>query len=118
MRIIENQEKLLTVCWLPKLHDACFFTNSCSCTTTSMSQVLTYCLIAIKNHWIKYCKTIYERDGINLFLVYKKSTEIFDKLKANDFQTSQYDLRPLIDSEIFTKYVSLNFLSWIKEMTL
>ena len=47
--------------------------NSSSCTTTSLSKVLTSCLTAIKNHWIKYCEKTYEREGIyKLFLVYKK----------------------------------------------
>ena len=29
--------------------------------------VLTSCLTAIKNHWIKYCEKTYEREGINYF---------------------------------------------------
>ena len=113
VRITENQEKLLTFNWLPKLHERlsklCFIANSCSFKTTSLSKVLTYCLIAIKNHWIKYFETIYERDDINLFSFYKNSTEFFDKLKANDFQASLHDLRPLIDSEINHKIRLIKF---------
>ena len=36
-----------------------------ACTTTSLSKVLTSCLTAIKNHWIKYCEKSFEREGIN-----------------------------------------------------
>ena len=57
--ITESQEKLPAFYWLPKLHKrpykARFIANSSSCTTTSLSKVLTSCLTAIKNHWIKYC---------------------------------------------------------------
>ena len=69
--ITESQEKLPTFNWLPKLHKrpykARFIANSSSCTTTSLSKVLTSCLTAIKNHWIKYCEKTYERGGINYF---------------------------------------------------
>ena len=58
--ITESQEKLPTFYWLPKLHKrpykARFIANFSSCTTTSLSKVLTSCLTAIKNHWIKYCE--------------------------------------------------------------
>ena len=53
-----------------------------------MSKVLTYCLIAIKNHWIKYCDKTYEREGINYFWSIKNSTEILNKLKTKGFQAS------------------------------
>ena len=68
--ITESQEKLPTFYWLPKLHKrpykARFIANSSSCTTTSLSKVLSS-LTAIKNHWIKYCEKTYEREGINYF---------------------------------------------------
>ena len=84
------QEKLPTFYWLPKLHKrpyiARFIANSSSCTTTSLSIMLTSCLTAIKNHWIKYCEKTYEREGINYFGSIKKSTEILNKLKTKGFQ--------------------------------
>ena len=43
--------------------------------------VLTSCLTAIKNHWIKYCEKTYETEGINYFWSIKNSTGIFYKLK-------------------------------------
>ena len=51
--------------------------------------MLTSCLTAIKNHWIKYCeKKTYEREGINYFWSIKNSTEILNKLKTKGFQAS------------------------------
>ena len=44
-----------------------FIANSSACTTTELSILLTSCLTAIKNHVIKYCTTVYERNGKNLF---------------------------------------------------
>ena len=62
---------LPTLYWLPKLHKrpykSRFIVNSSSCTTTELSLLLTSCLTAIKNHVIKYCTTVYERNGKNLF---------------------------------------------------
>ena len=67
--ITEGQEKFPTFYWLLKLHKrsykARFKANCSSCTTTSLSKVVTSCLTAIKNHWIKYCEKTYEREGIN-----------------------------------------------------
>ena len=56
----EDQERLPTFYWLPKLHKkpykARFIANSSSCTTTELSKLLTSCLTTIKNHVIKYCE--------------------------------------------------------------
>ena len=51
--IKENQNRLLTLYWLPKLHKrpyfkARFIANSSSCTTTILSILLTSCLTAFK----------------------------------------------------------------------
>ena len=90
--ITGSQEKLPTFYWLPKLHKrpykARFIANSSSCTTKSLSKVLTSCLTAIKNHWIKYCEKTYEREGINCFWSIKISTEILNKLETKGFQAS------------------------------
>ena len=90
--ITESQEKLPTFYWLPKLYKrpykAFFIANSSSCTTASLSKVLTSCLTAIKNHRIKYCEKTYEREGINYFWSIKNSTEISNKSKTKSFQAS------------------------------
>ena len=44
----------------PKLR---FIANSSSLTITTLPILLTSCLTAIKNHVIKYCTTVYERNG-------------------------------------------------------
>ena len=63
----EDQERLPTFYWLPKLHKQTyksqFIANSSSCTTTRLSKLLTSCLTTIKNHVIKYCEKVYERSG-------------------------------------------------------
>ena len=67
----EHQDRLPTMYWLPKLHKrpyiARFIANSSSCTTTEISKLLTSCLTAIKAKVIKYCATVYERSGKNMF---------------------------------------------------
>ena len=49
----ENQDKVPTLYWLPKLHKkpykARFIANSSSCTTTELSKLLTSRLTAVKN---------------------------------------------------------------------
>ena len=86
----EDHSKLPKLYWLPKLHKrpykSRFIANSSACTTTELSIVLTSCLTAIKNHVIKYCKTVYERNGKNLF--WSNPGEIHNKLKSRDFLAS------------------------------
>ena len=98
----EDQERLPTFYWLPKLHKkpykARFIANSSSCTTTELSKLLTSCLTTIKNHVIKYCEKVYERCGKNLFWSIKNSCEILNKLKSRGFRASSlstYDFATL-----------------------
>ena len=88
----EDHSKLPTLYWLPKLHKqpykSRFIANSSACTTTELSFLLTSCLTAIKNHVIKYCTTVYERNGKNLFWSVKNSGEILNKLKSRGFLAS------------------------------
>ena len=76
----ERQDRLSTMYWLPKLHKrpykARFIANSSSCTTTKLSKLLTSCLTAIKAKVIKYCETVYERSGKNMFWPIKNSGEV------------------------------------------
>ena len=71
----ERQDRLPTMYWLPKLHKrpykARFIANSSSCTTTELLKLLTSCLTAIKAIVIRYCETVYERLGKNMFLPIK-----------------------------------------------
>ena len=50
--------------------------------------LLTSWLTAIKKHVIKYCITVYERNGKNIFWSIKNSGEILDKLKCRGFLAS------------------------------
>ena len=75
-----------------------FNANSSTCTTIELSMFLTSCLTAIKNHVIKYCTTVYERIGKNLFCSIKNSGEILNKLKSRGFLASclsTYDVSTL-----------------------
>ena len=88
--------------WLPGLHRrpyrSRFIANSSACTTTGLSILLTSCLTAIKNHVIKYCTTVYERNGKKLFWSIKGSDEILGGLKSGGFLASNlsaYDFSAL-----------------------
>ena len=90
----EDHSKLPTLYWLPKLHKrpykSRFIAYSNACTTTELSILLTSCLTAIKNHVIKYCTTVYERNGKKLFWTIKDSGEILNKLKSRGFLSSGF----------------------------
>ena len=94
----ENQDKVPTLYWLPKLHKkpykARFIANSSSCTTTELSKLLTSCLTAVKNMLSSIVKR-YMRDPVKTYFgLLKNSGEILGKLKARDFNAtslSTYD---------------------------
>ena len=90
--IDEDHSKLPTLYWLPKLHKQSyksrFIANSGACITTELCTLLTSCLTAIKNHVIKYCTTVYERNGKKLFWSIKNSGEILNNLKSRGFLAS------------------------------
>ena len=52
------------------------------CTATELSILLTPCLTATKYHVIKYCTTVYERNGKYLFWSINNPVEILNKLKS------------------------------------
>ena len=117
----ENQDKVPTLYWLPKLnkknYKARFIANSSSCTTTELSKLLTSCLTAVKKHLIKYCEKVYERSGKNLFWSIKNSGEILDKLKARDFNAtslSTFDFSTLYTT-LSHNLIIINLLILLKE---
>ena len=98
----EDHSKLPTLYWLHKLHKrpykSRFIANSSACTTTEVSIILTSCLTAIENHVIKYCTTVYERNGKNLSWSIKNSGDFLNKLKSRGFlaySLSTYDFSTL-----------------------
>ena len=76
----DDHSTLPSIYWLPKLHKrpymSRFIANSSSFTTTELSILFIACLTAIKNHAVKYCTTVYERNGKNLIWSIKNSGEI------------------------------------------
>ena len=78
--LFEDHSKLPTLYWLPKLHTrpykSRFIANSSACTTTEMSINLTSCITAIKSHVIKYCTTVYKRNGKNYFGLLKIQVKV------------------------------------------
>jgi hypothetical protein len=100
--LIEKVKKLPTLYWIPKLHKkpykARFIANSTSCTTKSVSILLTSCLTTIKAHWKLYCSKVYENSGLNLFWSIKNSGELISILKNKQFRVSSvgtYDFSTL-----------------------
>ena len=98
----EKQDRLPTLYWLPKLHKrlykARFIANSSSCKSTVLSKLLTSCLTAVLNQWIRYYNTVYERDGINYFWSIKNSNDVLNQFKSKNFQASKlstYDFSTL-----------------------
>ena len=85
----EDLSKLPTLYWLLKLHKRSyksrFIVNSSACTTIESSILLISCLTAMKNHFIEYCTTVYERNGENLFGSITNSGEVLNKLKSRGF---------------------------------
>ena len=62
------------------------------------SKLLTSCLTAIKANVIKYCETVYERSGKNMFWSIKNSGEVLSKQKDMGYQAtslSTYDFSTL-----------------------
>ena len=71
MSIKEEQDRLPTLFWVPKLHKRHFIANSSSCTTKVLSKLLTSCLTAVKDI------------GLDTSVLFTKMTEltIFGQLK-------------------------------------
>ncbi len=78
--------------WIPKLHKnpykARFIANSSACTTTKLSKLLTSCLSTIKESVKRYCHTVMENAGVNLFWSILISNDVLDKLKNKHFHVS------------------------------
>ena len=98
--ILDNFTKLSTLHKRP--YKSCFIANSSACTTTELSILLTSCLTAIKNHVIKYCTTVYDRNGEKKNRSIKNSGEILNKLKSRGFLASG-----LSTYDFFTLYTTL-----------
>ena len=89
VNVKEQQDKLPTMYWLPKLHKrpykARFIANSSACTTNELSKLLTSYLTAIKIHVIRYCEKDYERSEKNCFCLLKIPLKFLINLSLEDF---------------------------------
>ena len=77
----KDHSKLPTLSWLPnhkQPYMSRFIAYSSSCTTTKLSLLLTSCHIVIKNHVIKYCTTVYERNDKNYFGLFKIQVKLLN----------------------------------------
>ena len=88
-----------------------------SCTTTELSNLLTSCLTAVKNHVIRYCEKVYERSGKNLFWSIKNSGEVLNKLKSRGFRAtslSTYDFSTFYTTLPYNliKEKLINLIEW------
>ena len=67
----ENQDKVPSSYWLPKLHKkpykARFIANSSSCTTTELYKLLTSCLTAVKKNILSSIVKRYMRDPVKTY---------------------------------------------------
>ena len=78
--------------WIPKLHKkpykARFIAGSSSCTTTRLSKLITSCLKLVKSHCISYCKTIYDRAGVNAMWIINNSLDVIQMIGRKQFQAT------------------------------
>ena len=88
-RALSTRGTNLTLYWLPKLHKRPYksrcIANSSSCSITELSILLNSCLTAIKKHVIKYCTTVFERNGKNFFGLLKIQVIFFINLNLKVF---------------------------------
>ena len=63
IKLQQKEKNLPQIYWIPKLHKtpykARFISGSRSCTTTSLSKLITECLKLVLSHCTAYCKTIH-----------------------------------------------------------
>lgn len=78
--------------WIPKLHKIPykhrFIANSTSCSTKTLSQLMTSCLSVIKHHVSNMSSKIYETTGKNVFWSIKNSNDVLVRLKGLNYQAS------------------------------
>ena len=71
-----------------------------SCTTTELSELLTFFLTAIKSHVIRYCETVYDTSNKNWLWSIKNSGEVLSKCRG-------FRAASLSTYDFFTLYTTL-----------
>ena len=84
VNVKERQDKFPTMYRLPKLHKrpykARFIANSCCCTSTELSKLLTSCLTAVRSRAIRYMRQCMKGQG--KYVLLKNSGKVLSKLKS------------------------------------
>ena len=92
IKLIDEEEKLPQMYWIPKLHKkpnkARFIAGSCSCTTTRLSKLITCCFKLAKSHCISYCKTFYDRTGVNAMWIINNSLDVIQMVWRKQLQAT------------------------------
>ena len=85
IKISEENSSIPLLFWIPKLHKnpvkSRFIAGASKCTTKQLSKEVTLCLTTIRNHFRKYCNTIFIRRRINCFWSINNSSEFVSKIK-------------------------------------
>ena len=78
-------KKTRQIYWIPILHKtpyrARFIASSSSCTTTRLSKLITGSLKLVRSHCTAYCKTIWERTGVNCMWIINNSLDVIPALE-------------------------------------
>ena len=71
INISDDNFSISALFWIPKLHKnpfkSRFIAGASKCTTKQLSVEVTLCLTAIRDHFRKYCNTIFKHTGVNCF---------------------------------------------------
>ena len=100
INVEEDNMCLPRLFWNPKLHKdpykARFIAGAKKCTTKPLNILVNCCLKLLRENFRKYCQTIYNNSGINVFWSIDSSTQFLDTLKNNEVYNLQiYDFTTL-----------------------
>ena len=93
--------------WLPKpnknSYKSRYISNSSHFSTIILSKHITSARTAVKDHFIKYSETAFSNNSVNYFWSIKNSSEVIEKLRVRNFQSSQ-----VYSFDFSTLYTSLS----------
>ena len=79
-----NPKNIPFLYWIPKLHKnpykQRFIAGSSSCSTKTLSKLLTTILTATKNGLQRYSDVVYSRNGVNSMWILKNSKDLVEQL--------------------------------------
>ena len=78
IKLADEEEKLPQMYWIPKLHKKPYKARFIAGSSSWLSKLITGCLKLVKSHCISYCKTIYDRTGVNaMWNITNNSLDLF-----------------------------------------